>query len=65
MRATRGQWSETVELGVSDAAIGKDDPAVRRAGVAENLIDASNDRGAVRATIQSQGANGECWWRHS
>ena len=52
MRATRGQWSETVELGVSDAAIGKDDPAVRRAGVAENLIDASNDRGAVRATTR-------------
>ena len=65
MRATRGQWSETVKLGASDAAIGKDDPAVRRAGVAENLIDASNDRGAVRAMIQSQGANGECWRRHS
>ena len=54
MRATRGQWSETVKLGASDAAIGKDDPAVRRAGVAENLIDASNDRGAVRASAASR-----------
>ena len=60
MRATRGQWSETVELGVAVAAVLEDDPAVRRAEIAEDLIDASNDRGAVRATIQSQGANGEC-----
>ena len=64
MRATHGQWSETVELGVLAAAIGKDDPAVRRAGTAEDLIDAGNDEGAVMVTIPNEGANGASWWRH-
>ena len=59
-RTTLGQWGETDELGISAAAVLEDDPAVRRAGIAADLIDAGDGRGAVRATIQSQSANGEC-----